>query len=175
MRPLTMESKPKERKFPLGNELYTSVNLWNGAPLVHIRHFKTVVSPFPPHKSIQIATKSGICMNEEQFRALVITLPTVISELDKVKNSIDAEEIIPSIPESSSVKTPQRASTSFEGGMYIHRAPTKLKLPVKRSRHGPPDATEPLVKKFKPGGSMTDKDDPTDIVNQAMKCITNQL
>ena len=165
--------RPIERRFPLGNDLYTSVNLWNGVPLVHIRHFKTIVSPFPPHKSVQIATKSGICMNEEQFRALVITLPTVISELDKVKTSIAAEEIVP-YTESTSVKTPQRASTSFEGGMYIHRAPTKLKLPVKRSRHGPPEATEPLVKKFKPGGSVTDKEDPTDIVNQAMKCITNQ-
>ena len=164
---LTMESKPIERRFPLGNDLYTSVNLWNGVPLVHIRHFKTIVSPFPPHKSVQIATKSGICMNEEQFRALVITLPTVISELDKVKTSIAAEEIVP-YTESTSVKTPQRASTSFEGGMYIHRAPTKLKLPVKRSRHGP-ESTE--QKKFKPG--VTDSE-PTDIVNQAMKCITNQ-
>ena len=121
----------KEQKVPLGNELFASVNLWNGVPLVHIRHFKTVTSPYPPHKTVQIPTKSGICMNEKQFKKLIVNLPTVIAELDKVKTS---EVTTP--PASTSQKTPMRTPNraSFDGKQFLHRAPAKLKTLAKRMK-----------------------------------------
>ena len=149
-------AKAKETKFPLGNELFASVNIWNGVPLVHIRHFKTLESPYPPHKTIQIPTKSGVCMSEQQFRELILTFSNVLSELDNAKTSLGNAD-------KSEMKTPLRATTSFDGERYLHRAPVKLRQPPKRLYD---EETEPLIKKLKPDG-----DDTCDILSQAMKTI----
>ena len=155
-------ARPRENKFPLGNELFTSVTVWNGVPLIHIRHFKTIESPYPPHKTFQMATKSGVCMSEQQFRELIMTFPNVLSELDNAKASlVNAVK--------SEMKTPIRASTSFDGETYLHRAPVKMKPPVK-PHLGDPEA-EPLIKKMRLEGVMMGNDDPSDILNQAMKTI----
>ena len=141
-----MASESKETKIPLGKELFASVNVWNGVPLVHIRHFKTLISPFQPHSSLQVATKSGICMNEAQFQKLIVNLPTLVSELDKVKTTPEAVTA-PSSSQTIPMKTPVRASQSFNGKNYIHRAPSKPKPLLKRLKLGSSD--EPIIKNLK--------------------------
>ena len=164
-----MNSEHKETKIPLGKELFASVNVWNGVPLVHIRHFKTLISPFQPHSSLQVATKSGICMSDEQFRKLIVSLPSIVSELENLKASLANIENIPPPSTPSSRKTPMRPVARPS---LLTRAPTKPKPLLKRLKLDEPDEGEPLIKQLKLEGDGEPSDTSTsDILARAVQSI----
>ena len=164
-----MDSEHKETKIPLGKELFASVNVWNGVPLVHIRHFETLISPFQPHTSLQVATKSGICMSDGQFRKLIVSLPSIVSELENLKASLaNAENIPPPSTPSSSKKTPMRPVARPS---LLNRAPTKPRPLLKRVKLGEPDEGEPLIKQLKLEDDGEPSHSTSDILARAVQSI----
>ena len=85
-------SKQDTVKFPLGNNLFVTVNCFRNKPQVHLRHFVEIV----PHddkkkKSFVVPTKKGIVLNPNQAQQLNLIFPRVISELQKVMGAQTAD------------------------------------------------------------------------------------
>ena len=76
-----MERTKGETKFPLGGDLFLTVNLWKGQPKIHIRKFKALRSLITPGKVTVIPTRFGVCLDKRQFEQVLKNMPAIFSEL----------------------------------------------------------------------------------------------
>ena len=63
----------------LGNNVYFSVKVWQGKPKVHIRYYKHLTDTYG--NTTLTPTRSGICLNPEQFDIMFNHINTMRFEL----------------------------------------------------------------------------------------------
>ena len=85
-----MQKQTSDIRFPLGNELYLTVGVFMGKPLVHIRRFMTSQSQISG-KTLVKPTKVGICLNEAQLSQLILNLPSVLAVLKATASLKDSK------------------------------------------------------------------------------------
>ena len=102
-------------KFPLGNDLYATVNVWREKPQLHFRYFREVASVNDSSKTFVIPTKNGVVLNPSQAHQLSLAFPRLISELQRVMEALSTPKQYQPFPLHPSQRVNYQTSTNFHG------------------------------------------------------------
>ena len=127
-----------ETRFPIGGPMYLTVSVFRGAPIAHIRKFKTVLCTFNYDQKSIVPTRDGVTVSLEQLKTLYMSLPLAISDLEQRAAELSLEPTTPAAdPWLQGFQCMPEEWKQGEGCTSNGEAfPQPCKTPMKRKRAG---------------------------------------